>query len=68
MAQLTNGARLLLSSLLLGGLLAVTGCEEEKGPLEKAGEAADQVLQGAAEKAEEAVEEAKEAIDEATKE
>ena len=68
MVRRYNGARLLLSSLLLGGLLAVTGCEEEKGPLEKAGETADQALQEAAEKTEQAVEEAKEAIDDATKE
>ena len=67
MSKLFTVPRLLLSSLLLGGVLVLAGCEEEKGALEKAGEAADQAIQEAAEKADEAVEKAKEAVEEATK-
>lgn len=68
MVQLSTTARLLMSCLLLGGFLALAGCEEEKGPLEKAGEAADEALQDAAKTADEAVEGAKEAIKKATEE
>ena len=68
MTQLSRAARLLLSGLLLGGALALAGCEEEKGPREKAGEAADQALQETAEKADQAVEEASEAIKKVTEE
>ena len=68
MSQLSTTMRFLLSGLLLGGFLVLAGCEEEKGPLEKAGEAADEALQDAANKADEAVEGAKEAIKNATEE
>ena len=66
MTKPSLNAKLLLTSLALGGFLVLAGCEEEKGPLEKAGEAADEALQDAAKTADEAVESAKEAIKEAT--
>lgn len=44
-----------LASLLMAGGLVLTGCEEQEGPAERAGEAVD-----------EAVEDTKRAVDDAT--
>ena len=47
-------------SLIGGGGLGVTGCEEERGPAERAGEKIDEAAEEAGDKAEEAVDEATE--------
>jgi len=63
--------RSILFALTLSGAFCLTGCPEEKGPLEQAGEAVDDAAEGAAEAVEDAtdepgpMEEAGEAIDDA---
>ena len=56
-----------MASLGLVAMLAVlSGCEEEKGPAEKLGEAIDQSIEEAGDAVEEAVDKAEEAVDKAS--
>ena len=65
--------RTILLALTLTGALCLSGCPEEQGPLESAGEALDEAAEGAKEMVEDAIEEpgplerAGEAIDDAAK-
>ena len=55
MSRLGNPLRAALVSLLVISAMAVAGCEEE-GPLEKAGESADEAIEETGEKIKEATE------------
>ena len=63
--------RSIFVALTLSGVLCLTGCPEEQGPMESAGEAIDDAAEGAKESIEDAAEEpgpmekAGEAIDDA---
>lgn len=52
----------------LGGGAVLTGCEEEQGPAEEAGEEIDEAVEEAEEEIDEAAEEAGDAVEEAADE
>lgn len=54
----------LFASLAFGGMTMV-GCEEEKGPMEQAGENLDNAMKDAGEKMEDAADKAKDEIEDA---
>lgn len=56
-------ALLLVSLLLAAGALFLVGCAEEKGPLEKAGEKADEAIEDAGDAIEDAADDVEDAVD-----